>query len=162
MEMIKINLEIIGFYLNECNADKSILSGTLRIRLPDYGFDILGISASKRKNFWYFLLPGRNQIHHENGNFIRFPFLVFNDKEKQIALMESIRSQGPVFIERRLADTVNPLKIPLKQKPNQKAAKLANKTAPAPEAKEMASNLKSKGKVWIDPPKKLASRSFTK
>src|ERR1700733_7278405 len=104
-----MNIEIVEFYPLEWNEVKGLLTGTLRVKLPDLGIHILGIHVSKRKDFWYFNLPGRNGIHHETGEIVRYPFIAFDDREKQHALMEAIRQQGRAFIEKRLADNENPL-----------------------------------------------------
>lgn len=156
-----INIEIVEFYPIERNEDKDLLSGTLRVRLCDFGIDILGIFVSKRKDFWYFTLPGQRGIHHETGESIRYPYLAFEDREKQRALMEEIRSKGRVYIEKRLADKENELifrqnqqKQPSRTQPNE----VENNQV---EAKETPSIEKNKPflamKEWRDKPQRKFS-----
>src|ERR1700722_5707218 len=148
-----MNVEIIEFYPLEKNEDKT-LTGTLRVKLPDLGVHILGIYVSKRKDFWYFSLPGTKGIHHETGKNIRYPFIAFEDREKQQALLEAIRVQGRAFIEKRLADNENPLVFPQKRQPEPKKAEPAKVIDVAPAPKETEAIAKPKQKVWVDPPKR--------
>lgn len=118
-----MNIEILEFYPLEHNEAKGFLSGTLRVSLPDSGLHILGVYVMKKKDFWLFRLPTNTGTHHETGEFVRFPCIVFEDSEKQRDLMTAIREKGRAFIERRLSDTENPLIFPQKQN---HAAKQAN------------------------------------
>jgi hypothetical protein len=114
-------VEIVEFYPLSRNEAKGELTGTLRVRLPELGIHILGVFLSKRADAWYFTLPGREAVSHKTGERIRYPFIVFEDREKQKALMVSIREHGRSFIERRLTDTENPLIFPelRKKQPDQ-------------------------------------------
>lgn len=149
-----MNIEIVEFYPFERDDGKEILSGTLRVNLLDIGVHIMGIFVSKRKNFWYFRLPGAKGTNYETGEAVRYPFFVFEDREKQNMLLEAIRVQGRVFIEKRLADTENPLKFPPKQQPAPKQAEPAKVADVAPAPKETAAIAKPKQRVWVDPPKR--------
>jgi hypothetical protein len=122
-----MKVEVIDFYPLERNEEKGYLSGTLRIKLPDIGIHILGIFVSKTKNRWYFTLPGRKGTHHETGEEVRYPFIVFEDCDKQKELIAAIREEGRTFIERKLLDKANSLIFPekkqqLEEKKNQKPA----------------------------------------
>ena len=157
-----MNIEVIEFYPLDRDEDRDILTGTLRIKLIDLGIHILGVFVSKRKDSWYFAIPGRNAIHYKTGEPLRYPCIVFDDREKQAALMESIRLQGRAFIERRLADAQDPLIFStMKEKIRRRAAppkECTNATA----AKETVSIAKSepvtaatiKRKTWVTPPKR--------
>lgn len=105
-----MNIEILEFYPIERNEEKGLLTGTLRIKLPDWRLHILGIHVSKRKDYWHFTLPGR--VNNDAEKPIRFPYVAFEDREKQRQLIDAVRSQAPCFIEKRLADTENPLIFP--------------------------------------------------
>lgn len=151
-----MNIEIVEFYPLELNKDKGFLRGTLRVRLPDLGLHILGIYVKKQKEFWYFMMPGREAISNETGEWIRYPFIVFEDRDRQRALIEAIRKRGRAFIEQRLADTENPLIFPKKQENDQNKSKYQSTcdketAAPAIKAKLVASIL---DKEWRDPPKR--------
>lgn len=104
-----MNIEVIEFYGIERDDSREILTGTLRIRLSDIGIHILGIYVSKRKDSWFFSLPGRNENHHETGEPIRYSFIVFEDREKQRELIKVVREKGRAFIQKRLDDVENPL-----------------------------------------------------
>lgn len=121
-----MNIEIVDFYPIAIEEDEG-LTGTIRVRLLDFGIDILGIFVQKRKDSWYFTFPGKTARHHKTGEEIRYPFIVFEDREKQKVLMAAIRAQGRDFIEQRLADTENPLWLPVKKQPAD--AKLKDNTA---------------------------------
>lgn len=122
-----MKIEIIDFYPLERNEKKEFLTGTLRIKLPDIGIHILGIFVSKKKDYWYCSLPGRIGTHHQTGESVRYPLIVFEDNEKQKALINAIREQAQIFIEGRLSDEENPLIFPEKKKcEKKKKPKLAD------------------------------------
>jgi len=110
-----MNIEIIEFYPIDRDEEKNKFTGTIRIKLPDLGIHILGIWVSKHNGNFYFSMPGRKAPHHETKEIIRYPFISFEDREKNQALIAAIREQAPQFIERRLADTENPIVFPQKQ-----------------------------------------------
>ncbi len=118
-----MRIEIIDFYPIECDEEKQFLPGTLKVNLLDIGLHILGVFISKKKHFWHVSMPGRIGIHHETGESVRYPFVSFEDREKQKELIHAIREQGSSFIEKRMADKENPLIFPekyLKFQNNQK------------------------------------------
>ena len=149
-----MNIEIVEFYPIDRNIDRDILTGTLRVKLVDAGIHILGIYVSKIKNRWYFGLPGKKSIHHKTGELIRFTYLVFEDKDQQHALIEAIRKHGQAFIEKRLADTKNPLVFHKKKELSSKATPGQKKpdNATAPKQTAFIGNSKPKMKVFVDPP----------
>jgi len=104
-----MNIEVLEFYPFEENKDNGVIKGTLKIRLPDQGMVIMGIFASGSKGRYFFRLPFRTGINHETGERVDYPTVLFEDKEKQKALIEAIREKGQLFIEARLADTERPL-----------------------------------------------------
>ena len=120
-------VEIIEFYPQSFDQERGSLTGTLRIKLCDSGIHILGIYVCKRKDSWFFNLPGGMSIHHETGERVRYPYLVFEDREKHRELMEEIREKGRDFIEKRLTDTEKPLVIPQKKQQQQNQAAEAQK-----------------------------------
>lgn len=149
-----MNIEIIEFYPNEWREEKGSLTGTLRVRLADFGIHILGVFVSKRNGFWFFSLPGRKSEHHETGEKIRYPFIVFEDHERQKGLMAAIREKAPIFIEKRLADTEKPLIFPDRQKMTKNKPLPSKVKNIATEAKTTA-NQPISNKVWQDPPKRI-------
>lgn len=108
-----MNVELVEFYRIEHNENKGILTGTLRIKLPDIGIQILGVYACRRRNSWFFSLPGRHGVDHKTGESIRYNCIVFDDRDKQRQLISAIREQGPPFIEKRLADIENSVAMPI-------------------------------------------------
>lgn len=134
-----MNIEIVEFYPLEWNENTGFVSGTLKARLPEQEIIIMGIFVSRSKGRYFFSMPGRMGIHHETGEKIRYPAVVFEDHEKQKALVEAIREKGKTFIEARLVDTERPLVLPQKPQPAPAPLKLAvqGKGADAPQkAKE--------------------------
>jgi hypothetical protein len=158
-----MNIEIVEFYPIEFNEEKGVLTGTLRIKLPDLGLHILGIHVSKRKERWHFTLPGRQGIKHDTGELIRYPFITFENREKQKELMGAIREKGREFIEKRLSDKENLIVFTQKKEQEPSEDKLP--------AKEPITHAKPKSmqtiitKQWSDPPSRkttTGSRVFAK
>ena len=147
-----MNIEIIEFFPIELNKEKETLTGTLRVKLTDLGIHILGIFVSKRKDCWYFGLPGKKSIHHKTGELIRFTFLVFDDKDRQRELMDAVRKHGQAFIEKRLADTKNPLVFHKKNELSSKATPGQKKPDNEVEPKQTTLSGNPKPKVFVDPP----------
>lgn len=148
-----MNVEILEFYPLERNEDRGILTGTLRVKLPDIGIELLGIYVSKQKNYWYFTLPGRMATHHETGETIRYPFIAFEDREKQRDLITAIREKGRAFIEARLTDTANPLIFSKKKR--QQSRQTVEPKASIKETKPVVDSVPAKTiatKQWRDPP----------
>lgn len=110
-----MNIEIIEFYPIDGNLEKGILTGTLRAKLPDLGLHILGIYVSKRKDCYFFQLPGSRGTHHETGESIRYPYIAFEDRDQQQQFISEIRERGCEFIEARLSDKENPIVFPIKK-----------------------------------------------
>jgi hypothetical protein len=155
-----MEIEVVEFYPMEHDEERGILTGTLRVKLPEIGIDILGIYVSKRKKSWIFSLPGRNGVNHKTGDRCRYPCISFENREKQDALIAALRENGRSFIEKRLADTENPLVIPEKNEKEQKGAKpslVNNNVARTKETDAIAkpkANPAIAGKQWVDPPAK--------
>jgi len=162
-----MNIEILEFYPIERSQDEGFLSGTLRIRLPSLGIDILGIYAVRNKSVWSFSLPRGKSIHHDTGGICFYPFLSFNDKEKQKELMETIKEKGKAFIEAGLASG-EPLVFPGKPSFLKKQASAPKSKNVAKEAKENPAVVKSKpmasivNNVWVDLPPLRKSTAFQK
>lgn len=166
MENLKMNIEVIEFYPIERNEEKGLLNGTLRIRLPVLGIHIMGIYVSKKNDYWFFSLPGRNGIHHESGESVRYPFIAFENRDQQNELIAAIKKMAPAFIEKRLADTENPLNFPKQQQQTKrmeqpkdcdKEAKVKQKV-PIEKSKQTNSITM---KEWIDPPpRKVPARGM--
>ena len=163
-----MNIEIVEFYPIKQNKDKDHLTGTLRVKLSDFGIHILGIIVSKRKDFWHFLLPGKKTIHHQTGKSIRFPLITFENREKQQELLDSIREKGRTFIEKKLADKEPPPIFIHEEKKATPQAKPTKKKNNSIEVKQMANTSTSKPKPsiptkqWIDlPPIKTRMKKKT-
>lgn len=164
-----INLEVLEFY--PLVLTEKELTGTLRIKLPDLGIHILGIYVSRRNGIFYFSMPSKKGTDCKTGNGINYPIFVFEDKQKHQELLSEIRLKGPEFIERRLADTENPLILPETQQPYQKQSSLPQVKKDPEEAKETVSvdqkpvqpvnPVKSiTEKKWVDlPPRKVKART---
>lgn len=162
-----MEIEVIEFYPMERDEEREILTGTLRVKLPDIGIHILGIYVSKRKESWIFSLPGRSGVHHKTGEKCRYPYVVFDEREKQNALIASLREKGRAFIENRLADTENPLVFPEMIKKESTESRHSKASNIAPAVKEPvalgkhALNQAITSKQWMDPPaRKTPAKRF--
>lgn len=116
------------------------------------------MSVRKERESWYFSLPSRKGTHHETGNPVRYPAIVFTDREKHRQFMDAIREKGRVFIEQRLVDMERPIIFFQKQQNESKqggASKAQNnpteskKTVPIEKPKL---NSSIAVKEWRDPP----------
>lgn len=119
-----MNIQILDFFAISRDDKKGFLTGSLKVNLPDLGIHILGVYFSKRKDTWYFQVPTRRGVHHETGEDVIYPLVVFEEHEKQRAFINALQVKGREFVENRLSDTENPL-IFLKMK--QKNQKIAEK-----------------------------------
>jgi len=120
----QMNIQILDFFAISRDDKKGLLTGSLKIKLPDLGIHILGVYFSKRKDTWYFKVPFRKGIHHETGEEIVYPLFVFEEREKQRAFINALHVKGREFIENRLSNTENPLVfLKMKQKKQEIAEK---------------------------------------
>ena len=161
-------VEILEFYPIEKNDEKEILTGTIRAKLPHVGIHILGIFISKRKDYWHFSLPSRQGIHHETGEPVRYPLVLFEDRDKQRELIDAIRKEGRAFIERWLSETEIPLifsQAPQQESGGVETPKAQDKPA-APKETVLIEKQKPRpsitAKEWRDPPPQLQLRSVSK
>jgi hypothetical protein len=146
-----MELEIIKFFVFELDEEKEKLIGNLMIRLPDLGIRILGVFVSRRKDNWFFGVPKGKGTHHETGEAVKYPFIFFEDREKQRAFIDAIREKGRAFIEARLADKETPLIFLKKLQKDLKKVDSQKAKESAAETKEMDSL-----------PKKTVARSTSK
>jgi hypothetical protein len=165
-----VNIEVVEFYPITLDEAREILTGTLRVKIPAINLHVLGIFVSKKKNFWFFTMPGKKAIHHETGVPVRFPFIFF-EGQQQRELMDAIRTNGKAYIEKRLADKENPLMIPKKQPLAQEAKNHVEHTVTRVDAdqrdsgqpmqKKTASHVTNPAKIasiqWSDPPKRTST-----
>jgi len=101
-----MNIEIIDFY--PLYRDAYQYTGTIRLRLIDIGIDLLGVHVKRTKDRWFFNIPFKTGTD-DKGNYVQYPLISFEDKEKQKALVNSIREKAPAFIENRIKDTLKPI-----------------------------------------------------
>ena len=134
-----MNIEIIEFYPVERDEEKNRITGTIRIKLVDLGIHLLGIWVVRENGRFFFSLPGRNSTHHVTKEIIRYPFISFENKELNKALMAQIHLKAPEFIERRLNDKENPLVFHPKQFPSSTKTEHQRTNENATEAKKTAS-----------------------
>ena len=151
-----MNLEVIEFYPIERNDNRGILTGTLRVKLPDIGIHILGIYVSKVKDRWFFSLPSRSGKHHETSEPVRYPFIAFEEQEKQRELMQTIREKGIIFIEKRLSEIDNTSTCSQRHERKERQPQTPKQKENTTEVKETIINTNAKPtpqakKEWITP-----------
>jgi hypothetical protein len=163
-----MKVEIVEFY--PLTRTEKGLTGTMRINLPEIGINILGVYVSKRNENFYFSLPARTATDHKTGQIIRYPLVVFEDREKHNELLAEIRLQGPEFIKRRLSDTENPLiwpetqERPSKQSTHTQPQKTTTARKETDKFQQIEESLSRptkpiSTKVFVDPPpRKIQSR----
>lgn len=157
-----MNLEIIEFYPTEI-VDDGYLSGSIKIRLTELAINVLGIYVCRRTNGkWLILMPCRTGVD-QDGKRVKYPIVAF-DIEYHKELMAELYAQVPGFIEKRLADTENPVVFPalkpINQQPSQPNAPLGaqsnqvkGKAAPVPHKASCMPQKSQKAaaaKVWRD------------
>lgn len=138
-----MNIEIVEFYPVDIYPESQGLTGSLRVRLPDLGVELLGCFVSKRGDTWFISLPSKKGVHHVTGALVSYPVLVFTDKEKTRELVNAIRSEGRKFVEKMIEDKGLLSLAP--QKPRNEVA-------------DVATPHKPKMKVFVDPPKRIIRR----
>jgi hypothetical protein len=99
-----MNVEIVEFYLIKRNTTSQKLEGSLRVRLTDFGIQLLGIYVTKSKTGWFFRTPHGRGTDPKTGATVYFPFLTFDDKQQHTVFMQAVREKGIPFIEKKLAD----------------------------------------------------------
>src|SRR5690242_13796195 len=103
-----MKIEIQEFYPMKSRDKKFDLTGSLSIYVIDHDLDIRGVSVSRCKGKYFFRLPFRNAFDEngqqiiEDGRKVQYPLVTFASREKQTALMDAIRKEGPAFIESKL------------------------------------------------------------
>jgi len=163
-----MNIEFLEFYPQQINAERGLLNGTLRIRLPDIRIQILGIFVSKSKKKWYFALPGRKGID-ETGEDVRYSAIIFEDEDERNAFYSTLKEKGPVFIEQFLEKNQglekDLIKSPaMRDNASGKVKALSDgKIETATRKKAIIEKMKPRhnlpGKTWVDvPPRKSAFR----
>ncbi len=156
-----MNIEIVEFYPLEKNEAKGSFAGTIWVRLPDIGLHILGIHVSKKvsnnKTHWFFTIPGKEATHHKTASLIRYPFVCFEDGEKQSELIAAIRKAGVAYFEKKLADTVNPIVWPERQPVEKKEVLQESKSSLGDEKKKTSHQMPVRSipvDQFRDPPKR--------
>ena len=166
-----MQIEIIEFYPIEQNDNKQLLTGTMHVYLIDHEIDLRGVYVSKKKDYWQFSLPFRKGIDAETGQEVHYPVFTFRDREKQKALIASIREQGRLFIETKFALTDHSIALPEKREKEMKQGEGSKTCNDAPAIKETMSIAKPESKKpsavkqWIDPPPRkvaLKKNSYAK
>ncbi len=158
-----MNIEIIDFFPITFDPSKDIISGTLKVKLHDFGINLLGVYISKHKKFWRVVIPSKKTIHHETGDSVIYPYISFEDREKQRELIDTIRQKSISFIESRIADTTKPIICPPKPIKTFKHPK-----PPIPKEKPSVKKVINPVETitkrkWMDPPKKPeGSRNYSK
>ena len=104
-----MRVEFLNCFAISRDDEKGLFTGSLTVKLPDQGIRILGVYFSKRKDKWYFKVPFRKGIHHETGEEVTYPLIIFEEHEKQRAFIKALEVKGREFIENKLIDTENPL-----------------------------------------------------
>jgi hypothetical protein len=154
-----MEMKIIDFFPMEKNDQKGIVTGTLKVELPESGILIAGISVFKKKENFHFTLPSRGDgTDPDTGKAVRYLTFAFLEKEKNNQLVRAIQKEAPIFIEQRLADKENPLIFPQKQQNKKNQPKTPEALSKPIEPKKTVSIEKPKikpsiaGKGWMDPP----------
>ena len=142
-----MNIEIMDVYPIGENPLNEAVFGTLRVKLVDFGIELLGVFFVKKifpEVRWSFSLPMRVGIDHVTGKRIPYPTITFTDPKMQIALMDALFDQAPSYIEARMADAERPLIFPIqKPRPSEYARSLKQSKPPAATQKVKDAPLKT-------------------
>lgn len=95
-----MNVDFVEFYMNAKEEDGSFFSGSLHIRLQDFGIDIRGIIVIMKDENWSFFLP--NKMSDVEGRKIRYPIFSFTDREKSKELLRIIIEKGKDFVSEKM------------------------------------------------------------
>lgn len=138
-------------------------NGTLKVRVPELGVIISGISCFKMKKGWFLLMPGSRGKRKDTQEKVRYTYLFFEDAEKQKEFMAALIATCSAFCEEEHAKVIGGLpRNKLKYKKMRKNAKPketnfnregANKhTYPVREKKPFVPSVK--GKNFFTPTKR--------
>lgn len=147
-----MNVEVVDFYPKEKN-DAGYISGDIRIKLSEQKIEILGIYACRRTNgVWFISLPHRTGVN-KDGDPTKFPIIGF-EEDTYKALMSALYAQVPAFVEKRLADTANPLVWLVKSE------KVKSEFKKPPQITANLSRPILKQREWVDlPPRRPMNKS---
>jgi len=86
-----MKIEIVNFYKAlHLDNKKSKFVGTMRVRLPEIGIEILGVSISKTNRGYFICLPQKKGFDHVTKNEIVYSVFIFCDKSKQKEFMDCL------------------------------------------------------------------------
>lgn len=104
-----MKIEAVAFYPCEIKAKKSVMLGTLHIRIisVDCGDIIIscmpihvrGIRVFQKGKQLFFSMPRGIQLDQETGKTIPFPTFCFEDVDKNREFIQNVQHIGKVFIE---------------------------------------------------------------
>jgi len=94
-----MKIEIVEFFPVKRDDKKNLLQGTMRLRLPEIGINILGVNYSQNKKSIFFTLPGKWGFNKTTKKDVRYPIFSFSDKETQDKFIKTLRSEGKKFID---------------------------------------------------------------
>lgn len=162
-------IEIVEFYPIARDEEKDHLFGTLRVKIPTLGIDLLGITVVKKKGYWNVSLPGKTG--QETGKPVWYPLISLENREEHQTLVRELREKGIEFVQKKLADTEHPLIFPQNNQRFQQhsQAQEANKPVSMPQpsikrgnqCKAPSIQKKPVSKIFVTPPKiATAKRKF--
>ena len=167
-----MKIEFVKFYETARDDAREHLIGTLHIRLPEFGLNIKGVHVFRKKNdYWFIGLPNRKAFDKTLGKEITYSLILFDEKEKNALLMDSIRSEGRKFVENYLKENpqtseTQSLAAEVQKTPTQAKSQVEQQKRDGgqPVQKKIASppDLTKIAKMeWRDPPpRKPAARSY--
>lgn len=94
-----MKIEILQYY----EIDKSELRnkntlGTLRIKMPEFGIELLGIIVSKTNKGYFFNIPFKRTGDKEGKSLVQYPCFVFSDEKMQKDFIESLKIVGTAYM----------------------------------------------------------------
>lgn len=113
-----MRIEIIKFYEINRQDEKQHLIGTLHIYLPEIGLNIKGITVFKKKAYWHFRLPSKRTFDQSSGKEVDYACILFDEKEKNEALLSFLKNEGRKFVEDYLASKPETKKLKASPKPS--------------------------------------------
>lgn len=96
-----MKIEILQYY----EIDKSELRnkktlGTMHIKLPDTGIELLGIIVSKINKGYFFSIPFKRCGDKDQKNLVQYPCFVFSDEKKQKDFIDSLKIVGTAYMNK--------------------------------------------------------------
>jgi len=108
-----MKLEIIEFYPTVWDKQRDFMHGTMRVKLPEYRIEILGVCVTYKNDMWHIKLPNKPGYDNIKNKHTRYPLVNFIDEDEKRQFFDILLKTAPDFIMNRILCKKNPVKFPI-------------------------------------------------